>query len=488
MTVPGRDVESLGRDRRLRVLALLGVGAATVLGMLIRVDLPGIELRGEAVTAGLPVLVPIVMGGALLVAGESWRRWINYLYLIAALIVGFALRLHVLLGFRGTTLDPDAQTYQAVATSRGLLKLWDSGTWTPVHVYLVRLAYLIFGKSATIQRSLTVFLSLIVVAATFALARRAHGRFAAAAASMLVALSPFLLFSAARGLREEVFMLEILLFLWLLSAPKPSIRTGVAMGVVVGLAGLTRLEMLPPIGLVAAVAWLRRSRIVHLGVASLVAVALIAPQLLALQRDFHDPFHWTRVFTRGWVNIEYATGNLSEEAFERSGDGSAPLPTKPEIQKNVFAGSFLSPFDWYFKVHRPGEAVKRIGLGTVFLPLSSVRYAMWVRFGSFDPLTLELGPSPTRLLLVLATLVVEGMAVAGLGWGLMKRRFAVPLMIAAGGAVYAFPYMIGGVRLSQAPPVFDMRIVEFLIPLMAVGAGAAIELVASKVAWRISRR
>lgn len=400
-----------------------------------------------------------------------------------ATLLGLTLRLDSLDMLRGEPLDPDAQTYQAQAAGGGLLAFWDGQVWAPAWIYLLRLWFFVFGVGDSTQRGLTLVLSLVAIAGTFALSLRLFGRAAAAVAALLVALSPMLAFSAARGLREEVLVLEVLVLLWLLAEVKsdPRPAEAIAAGATVGLAGLTRMEMLVPFALSVAVGWLKPFRPRALLLAGSAAALLLLPHLVAVSRAHGDPLHWSKVFTRAWINHEYELGYMDDDTFRRSAPGPEPLPTKEEIRKNLYAGPPLSPVDWYFKVNTPRESLERTIVGTVLLPPAAVRWA--VIYPAWASRTL---PWINRHLLawrvLLFALVVS--ALVGGAWSVLRRQPSVVAMLFGGSLVYALPFT-AGLRLSLDPEV-DMRLAEFMVPLIAAACGGAVQLVAGRIGRRRS--
>lgn len=423
------------------------------------------------------LLAPVFLAGTwFLLNREAMGSRVQIVLLGSVALIGLGLRLHAYFMLRGTPLEPDAQIYRAQALAKSFGHFWDANTVTPVHVYLVRIWYALFGISEPAQRSLTVVLSLLVVLLTFALAERLFGFTGAVIASMLVALSPTLVVSAARGLREEIVILEVLLLLWVLLRPIKNLWTAATAGLLMGLIALTRMELLLPLGLTVLVASFRPRAFNELRLAAtgVLAILLVVPQVLLLQKTHGDIFHWTGVFTRGWINIEYASGNLSRDAFERSADRPEHLPSLKEIRKNAFEGPPTSPTTWFFQVHDERIFVERTLLGTVFIPLSATENAVFPRSEVTRSGSGRL-PAPVTVVARLVAIVVTVLSTVGIALTVRGRKPEILITLLAAGAVYAFPFTIGGITPTLKPQFFDMRVVEFLMPIMLIGAGGALQ-------------
>lgn len=437
------------------------------LGFLVHLQLPTIGPRGTMAVRAL-LVIAMLANGALVVKMVRTRFsvWVG---LTSILTSGLALRLHMLALVRQTMLFPDAQTYQTQAAQEGLGTFWNGTNWTPFWVYLVRLWGRIFGPSAFAQRTLSLVLSLAVITATYWLGKRVHSTAGGLIAAALVSLSPFLAFSAVQGLREETGILLVLILLILLVDRKPSLWIAASAGIVLGLIGLTRSEYVPAVLLVALAVWVWRKKWLWIAAALTIAGLLLVPQAMLIKAYFGDTAYFAKLFTRGWVNIEYQTGNLTEEQFARSSDGSKPLPTKEELQKNLFAGPLLTPMEWYFEVHDPQQTAVRTVKGTATLPFFAVRSAIWSgHVGSFLTDHAKRDQEPY----VTATWVLGLLALVGLGVLSIKGHWGILLFVLAISGIYAVPFTIGGVHYSRDPSVFDMRLSEVLIPLMAVGLGS----------------
>lgn len=444
------------------------------LGFLIHLQFPTIGPRGTIVVRALLVIAMLVNGAlAWKMVRTRISAWVG---LTSILTTGLALRLHMLALARQTMLFPDAISYRVQAINRDLFTFWDGNTWTPFWAYCLRVWYRIFGTNEVVQRSLTLILSLAVVVTIFWLGRVLFSSRTGLAASMLVALSPLLIWNSVQGLREEVGILELLALLLFLKTQKPTRRTAIFVGLTVGLIGLTRTEFLPVAIVLVALTWIRRDKLLSAGTALAVSVVLIFPQGWAIWAQWGQPDFWVKNFTRGWVNMEYQSGNLTEAQFQRSGGGQ-PLPDKERLTKSIFAGPLLGPQEWFFKVHTPRETFTRTLTGAALLPFYSFRAAIWLgQDGSF----LTDAPIRDREPFVTATWIGGVTALLGLIALALRGHWQILLTMLMLGVIYAMPFTIGDLRYNQDPPLFDMRLSEAMVPLLALGLGSIIGLVKSR--------
>lgn len=469
-------------DRRINLFVLAAVLGMACVAVALHRALPRISLSERLWVYG-SLLAPVFLVSTRFLLGSRLKTLKTpHVLLSAAVLFGLALRLHAFFMFRGTPLDPDAQTYRAQAAAKSLGHFWDPNTWAPVHAYLVRIWFFLFGESDGTQRSLTLALSLIMILLTFVVGQRLFGNLTATSASILVAFSPTLLVNAARGLREEIVVLEVLLFLWILMRPHQNLWTAAGLGLLLGLVALTRMELLLPLGFGLLLKSLR-SRPINLSglaVSVMLALGLLVPQMFLLQKTYGDVGHWTKIFTRGYINIEYSSGNLSRNAFERSTTRPELLPSRREIRSHLFEGPPTSPATWYFRVHDPQTFIERTVIGTGLIPLSATKEAV---FPSLD-VALEgkpvILPAYMSAVAGAAAVLVTVLAIAGLVLTLLRGRAEIILILFAASALYAFPFTIGTITRELTPQAFDIRIVEFLMPMMFVAAGGALQLVVMK--------
>lgn len=463
----GEDLNRYPQTQSLNASALdrfwgpMAVGsAAPILGWLAHASFAPIGPRGNLAIGGL-LAISVLGMFTLLIRWVRERAWIPAL--ASVLFSGLASRLHLLALVRHTLLFPDAQTYQSQATQGDLTSFWNGTNWSPFWVYLIRIWSKAFSHTSQSQRMLSILTSLFLVIATFAVGRRLLGTFGGLAAALGVSLSPMMAFSSVQGLREEIGIALLVMLVYFVLDPRKNLWSGIAAGASFGLIGLTRMEYLPAGGIILLFAYARRREFFTAAIAIVVATVLLVPQSLLVKAYFGDSAHWQKIFTRGWVNIEYQTGFLTEEEYRRAGE---PAPTKEALQKDLFQGPLLTPMEWYFKVHTPREAFRRTAIAIPTLPLFSARHAIWAG-ANLSYLTNAGAGEPTSS----ATLkwIPGALGMLGLLLLALRRRWELILLVIVLGATYGVPFLIGGLSYNRDPLVFDMRLSEVFIPFMAVG-------------------
>ncbi len=202
-------------------------------------------------------LVPRV---ALRVAGLISQRWFVNLVIIIS-VAGVAYAAAAVLGDRALAADESTLLFQSKIFCRGKLaapappterdlehaffraegELVRYGRWfslePPLHP-----ALLCLGARAGWPKLLPVAAAAVILFATYAVGRRASGPFGGAIAAILVATSPFFLFTQGSYLSEATFLCFFALALWavLNLGERPSRGTALALGLAAGGAFLVR--------------------------------------------------------------------------------------------------------------------------------------------------------------------------------------------------------------------------------------------------------
>lgn len=262
-------------------------------------------------------------------------------------------------------LSPDATTYLAIAkTASG----YGTNSREPLFIWLIQLAAQFTGAySPATLRLLTVAVSLVCVSIVFEFTRRSIGLIAAAAAGFLYAYDLAFIYTAVRGMREEVIIAAFLLFIW---ACRRTLRLGPALGncALIGVAGamllLVRLNSLFFVLAATALVFafsaqkhrLRFRKWWLMLVPAAVAFVPTLPYLAYCKRTFGDPMFASSIHVRFYANVEFA--------------GERPdFPAAKEVEKDGYAGGPITMKQYVFGYHRPGEVIGRVvrGAGRMFL-------------------------------------------------------------------------------------------------------------------------
>jgi hypothetical protein len=207
--------------------------------------------------AALARLVPRV---ALRFAGLVAQKWFVYLIIVLS-VAGVAYAAAAVLGDRALTYDESADVFQSKIFCRGKLaapapltegdlehaffrakgELVRYGRWfssrPPLHP-----ALLCLGARAGWPKLLPVIAAAVILFATYAVGRRALGPFGGAIATILVAASPFFLFTQGSYLSEATFLCFFSLAVWacLRAAEEGTRGSLLALGLAAGAAFLVR--------------------------------------------------------------------------------------------------------------------------------------------------------------------------------------------------------------------------------------------------------
>lgn len=323
---------------------------------------------------GLALLLSMVGWGLLIyqrnVSG-GWQTWMGCLLILMALAVGVVLRWTLLDIARALPNEPDVIGYREYARSLQWFTSehgFYSGTFTerePLHVGLLNLWGQLWGETFPAIRWYTVFLSLLLIAATGTFVWAITKQWVLGGlASWVMALSPAWVDEAVRGLRLEslTFLFLVVLSGWLWTR---GWLGAVLLGVTTG--GITLLQS-PALSVMFALFWggwllnlwrERRGlrplspyqwRLPHLTLASLLAICLFVPHLYGLYKVRGDP---------SWPSYGYARWNANLEFPERL--GSEGFPTPEEFSRSPYAGPRITYSDYLFRLH----SIPKLVLGQI---------------------------------------------------------------------------------------------------------------------------
>ena len=164
------------------------------------------------------------------------------------------------------------------------------GQWPPSYPFLLSIAYRFFGTEPLIGEFLNVLIGTASVALLYAIADRSLGRVEAKFCAIAMAIMPAQIFFTGVLMSEPLFVLILLTMLWVLATREPTVKTAAIVGVILGVAMLTRGEGPLLIFLPLAAWWPRiprRMLLERLAVAFGVMVLCVAPWTLRNYSTFH---------------------------------------------------------------------------------------------------------------------------------------------------------------------------------------------------------
>ncbi len=446
----------------LAVLALRRLARATP-GVSLAVFLAGVGGIAVAKIAG--TVSQMIVGGLVLacVVAAALVAWperqagrsvtaLAALWAIGLLFVG--LRYDLLVAVVNAPLDPDAVNYRIYAERMSLFSPtgFFSGTFSerePMFVLAAHLFFKLFGASDLHLRYVSFLCAVPIPFLTLALGRELGLRRAwALSAAVAVSICPYLLNIPRRGLRDDLFMSGLLIFLIvLLRALKKNSRwRWVPVAAAGAISMLTRTVTLPFAVLLFGWLWLEGClgrRKTPAGVArpwrlweAGLCVAVIFLSFLPIRMS------WKRIYGYAdWAERGYARWNANLEFPERL--GTPGFPTKAEFQVHSYAGPPMTYRQYLLELHTPRELLARTVRG-------------------YRKMILALAPRSGRLP-AWANSIMRGFFLLGAVLSLFKRpgRFAT-LAALASLSYTAFLYDLGLVE--------PYRHIAHAFPLLAIGA------------------
>jgi hypothetical protein len=446
----------------------------------------GVSWVIAAVLAGTAVLLPCLLIPVGVIVFETVARakriQATRSLLPAALLtlvvsVAALLRFAVLPAMLRRDLDADAIAFMGIAEKA---HLFNTDSREPLFIWLLKLMRLFTGEySAAALRTTSILVSIGVTAAVFQFARRHIGLLAATVAGLAYAYAPAFVFTATRGLREELIVAFFLLFahicivLW---GKPPTLRGAIALGLAYLLCNYIRLSSnaFCAVASLGVFAWsaarhrlpARRWWLAAVPIA--VGFLPVAPYLIYCQQRFGDPFFSVSIHTRFYANLEL--------------EGTPGFPTREELEKDAYAGGPMSMGEYVFAHHSLKQVAGRTAWGAwrVFFShdwrdFPTVAVPAWTRypeewlyhFGDFN-----LAQQPRELIRVSPAVPVLApwlMTAALLALCLPGRRLFLALVF-----LFHAPALF-----IAALEMFDWRLLTVVFAALHIGLGAAAQSLAS---------
>ncbi len=282
------------------------------------------------------------------------RRPVALLSLLI-IAVGATLRYGVLAGSVDFPLDPDAQGYRLYAHRMSLFT--DTGFFSaqfserePMFVFVVHNLFKLIGESDFHLRLVSFLLSIVVIWLVIRIGQRLFGVWAGWVMGLLVAVNRPLGIESARGLRLELEMIVLLIYVFcavMWKGPKGMPRA-IILGIMGGLLLLTRTTYLPallPLQLLAHYRDRRESKEWLKGatVSILIMIALVIPHRYNMYRIHGDPFWDTSGYARWNANVEFV--------------GQPGFPAREQLNINAYVGPRITYLQYMFGMHSLREIV-----------------------------------------------------------------------------------------------------------------------------------
>lgn len=372
--------------------------------------------------------------------------------LIAIVAAGTIARLGALAVTWHKPLSPDAEFYLFLAHRFSFLEPWASSTREPLWVALVKVASAPFGYPAAALRALDTGFSILVVVAVAVGLLAIGDRAVALAGTAYVALSPRLITTAPRGLRENAATLAFLPVVYYAISGDRRWRWPAA--VCVGLVAVVRFELAP----IAFVLVLARSLVDRsprvLAAAAAATFILAGPWLVANGHRYGDPLYASNVQATWFRNYELV-------------ESGSHLP----YAEVGYGGPQTTWGEFYLETLGLKESARRTVRGAVVLPALVTRGALYPIVG---PDAVDTPPRPIRIVLIAAG---AGLMLLGVVGTIVKRSWKGALAFAVV-ALGLLPYL---------PLTIDLRLVTHLYVVLALPIGIGV-VAAVGVLWPVNDR
>ena len=306
------------------------------------------------------------------------------LLLLIILLYGTYARINQLLVDinSGAPMAPDAMAYNELLQTFQFSNFYGASYREPLPVAAMKLYYKILqtlglfdswqARNFLPLRSFSVIFSILVILLTYYLGKDLVSEKVGIIASLLVAGNYLLISHSTYGLATEFYLVFIFIFFNFLFSPnKLSIATkSLLVGILGG--GLFLVRSSAPFLLVSSLVLAgikrRKDRNPILLLSIFIAGLIAFPFYLNSKKHYGEYDYITRSQAISWRNYEFMdqAGYLRKEALD----------------KNIFLGEKITPFEYYFKLHSPTEIARRLVLG--------VHYAFANRIYMFDKLIMPL--------------------------------------------------------------------------------------------------
>lgn len=316
--------------------------------------------RGEQVRSPLPnlpkimglVFLIVMIGYLILKEDTTLRETISAGFLLMIVLLAAYLRWNELVRVSGTILGGDAKGYLHFADEMNVFG--EHGFYSaqfdkrePLYIWMVKVFFLLFGKSETHLRFVSFVFSLIVIYLTYKIGKEWFSDGVGLLAAFVLAVHPYLVNLSARGLRAEFFTTMVLLFIYF-GYVKNNMNARwrvLFVGLLTGCILLTRSECLPMLVIVllcypvlSRPLWSYKMVLVTL----MLGLLLWTPHIYRISQKHGDPFYTMNQYARFYANREF----MDKPGF----------PTKEEvIETGMYTGPKMTPFDYYFKLHTPWQ-------------------------------------------------------------------------------------------------------------------------------------
>jgi len=380
------------------------------------------------------------------VALRRFGRIAEVLPAAVALTLGTSLAI----ALRDRVLDPDVLEFEAIARNMSLATVI-GGAREPLWPVLFILPVRLLGDQSALAIRLIGVLAFVFMVVVFQhLVRELFGRRWSIVAALLMAATPWLLYQAVRGLREQTAAALVMLLVLAILPPKVTGRRIVILFALAGITGLLRWDamvvMLPVLGLTLLI---RRPRPLVWIAGPAVVALLVGPLLLVNYVDYGDAFVHSNIHARFYRNVEF---------HDQPG-----FVTSAQMKISSFSGPPITWTQYVFGLHSNAELARRAVTSFATIPLRLISEAIFISKAQY------LFPSAVAAILQavapFVSVVIWLAAVVG-GLSLLRSR------------AWAVPVILGETILLYSPiaNLIEYRLVLTALPLLGICVLQAIRI------------
>ncbi len=352
---------------------------------------------------------------------------------------------------RTQPLDSDAQYFLQLARTINPLSAATTSR-EPLWSALIALAGVFGGPSKDVVELVGVAGFVLMVTSFQMVARRLFGTLWAGVAALCLAVSPWLIYQSARGLREETSAALVLLLALVLVSAQWSYRKAIGVGILVGLSAILRWDTLLlalPVLVLATV--LRKCSPQWLAISVATALVITSPLVVGNWWRYGDPMYFSNIHAVWFRNLEF-----------RDQPG---FPTSAELAKDSYAGPHISWSYYLFGLHTPEEMAKRTLWGVAAIPYGTTSLTIFRAVGKPVPPQLAFTSLENFVKVFIPALLVLAGALGG-----------VLLLLS--------PDWVFGAILFLSVAEFDPRLAITVVPFLLLGMMKTLQMVSSLVRGR----
>lgn len=267
------------------------------------------------------------------------------------LLIAFKTRWDMLIIHEGIRLEYDAKDYLDIATkySKGV---FDTAAERPpfvrepLYIWILKIGFLVLPKTPSGLKVISLLISIGAIYMFYLFSRRMSGILPALGATYMIAVWRSMANMSVQGLREDLFLLVISLFLFEIFLKKRRSLLPIRLGAVSALVLLVRISSFTFIFPMLVYAAFKK-RITPLALISsiLLTLCFIAPHLLFNYKfqDSKDLLFSANIHARYYRNLEFAgkPGYMTKEEFNNNPYGGAPVTTLSYLLKERSADELI---------------------------------------------------------------------------------------------------------------------------------------------------